>query len=166
MWIPYAFYLALKDCPCCNHRESECWKFIRRQFEHPYSKFVNHTLSYTVFLAFLIAASFQDTFGRTWSGLEWIDWVIIAFVVGLLIQEFLAAIREGFLVYLSKWWNVVDAVIIFLFVVSFVVWLSAYAHFGKKWRPEKNAFIVADVFFSSAIIISFFHLTHIFQVSD
>ena len=94
------------------------------------------------------------------------DWVILAFVVGLLMQELLAAIREGFLVYLSKWWNVFDSVIISLFMLSFVLWVSAYFHFGNKWKPEKNAFIAADVIYSSAIIISFFHLTHIFQVSD
>ncbi|XP_074637768.1 short transient receptor potential channel 5-like isoform X2 [Acropora palmata] len=164
--IPYTIYRAFKDCLRRDQYEPDCWKLIRRQFEHPYSKFVNHTLSYMVFLAFLIAASFEDTFGRTWIGLEGIDWVIIAFVVGLLIQEFLAAIREGFFVYLSKWWNVVDSVIISLFVLSFVVWVSAYFHFGNKWKPEKNAFIVADVIFSSAIIISFFHLTHIFQVDS
>ena len=70
IWILYIIYLAFKDCLRRDHRESECGKFFRRQFEHPYSKFVNHTLSYTVFLAFLIAASFQDTFGRTWIGLE------------------------------------------------------------------------------------------------
>ncbi|KAK2555375.1 Short transient receptor potential channel 5 [Acropora cervicornis] len=165
--IPYTFYRALlKDCPYCNHCEPECWKFIRRQFEHPYSKFVNHTIFYMVFLGFLMAASVEDTFGTTSIGLEWIDLVIIAFVVGLLIQELLAAIREGIFVYVSKWWNVVDALIIFFFLVSFAVWLLAYVHFGKKWRPEKNAFILADVIFSSAIIISFFHLTHIFQVDS
>ena len=70
--IPYTIYRAFKDCPCCDQGESKYWKFIRRQFEHPYSKFVNHTISYMVFLGFLIAASFEDTFGRTWIGLEWI----------------------------------------------------------------------------------------------
>ncbi|KAK2555386.1 Short transient receptor potential channel 5 [Acropora cervicornis] len=164
--IPYTIYRAFKDCLCYDQGEPKCWKVIRRQFEYPYSKFVNHTLSYTVFLAFLIAASFQDTFGRTWIGLEGIDWLILAFVVGLLIQELLAAIREGFLVYLSKWWNVFDSVIISLFMLSFVVWVTAYFHFGNKWKPEKNAFIAADVIYSSAIIISFFHLTHIFQVDS
>ena len=68
--IPYTIYRAFKDCLCYDQGEPKCWKVIRRQFEYPYSKFVNHTLSYTVFLAFLIAASFQDTFGRTWIGLE------------------------------------------------------------------------------------------------
>ncbi|XP_067017232.1 short transient receptor potential channel 5-like isoform X1 [Acropora muricata] len=166
--IPYTIYRAFKDCLCYDQLDGEpkCWKVIRRQFEYPYSKFVNHTLSYTVFLAFLIATSFQDTFGRTWIGLEGIDWVILAFVVGLLMQELLAAIREGFLVYLSKWWNVFDSVIISLLMLSFVLWVSAYFYFGNKWKPEKNAFIAADVIYSSAIIISFFHLTHIFQVDS
>ena len=72
IWIPYSCYRALKDCPCCDQCGLKGWKFIRRQFEHPYSKFVNHTICYMVFLGFLIAASFQDTFGRTWIGLEWI----------------------------------------------------------------------------------------------
>ena len=72
IWIPYTIYRALKDCPCCDQCELKGWKLIRRQFEYPYSKFVNHTISYMVFLAFLIAASFEDTFGKTWSGLEWI----------------------------------------------------------------------------------------------
>ncbi|XP_015764521.1 PREDICTED: short transient receptor potential channel 4-like isoform X2 [Acropora digitifera] len=166
IWIPYTIYRALKDCPCCDQCELKGWKLIRRQFEYPYSKFVNHTISYMVFLAFLIAASFEDTFGKTWSGLEWIDWVVLAFVVGLLIQEFLAAIREGFFFYLSKWWNIVDSVIISLFMLSLVLWVSAYFHFGNEWKPEKDAFIAADVIFSSAIIISFFHLTHIFQVDS
>ncbi|XP_015778813.1 PREDICTED: short transient receptor potential channel 4-like isoform X2 [Acropora digitifera] len=158
MWIPYAFYLALKDCPCCNHRESECWKFIRRQFEHPYSKFVNHTISYMVFLGFLITASVEDTFGRTWFGLEWIDWVIIAFVVGLLIQELLAANREGVLVYLSKWWNVVDAVIIILFVVAFMVdsvlgplQLSLYKMLRDVWK-FLLLFLVLHLSFSTGLV--------------
>ena len=74
--IPYTVYRAFKDCrclSCCDQCEPKsCWKLFRERFEHPYSKFVNHTTWYMVFLAFLIAASFEDTFGRTWIGLEWI----------------------------------------------------------------------------------------------
>ena len=85
--IPYTLYRAFKDCRCCSCCCScgcscccsccgQCWpkswKLFRQQFEHPYSKFVNHTTWYMVFLAFLIAASLEDTFGRTWIGLEWI----------------------------------------------------------------------------------------------
>ena len=70
--IPYIIYRAFKDCLCYDQCEPKYWELIRRQFEYPYSKFVNHTLSYMVFLGFLIAASFEDTFGRTSIGLEWI----------------------------------------------------------------------------------------------
>ena len=68
--IPYTLYRAFKDCRCgycCDRGEPECCKLFQPLFEHPYSKFVNHTTWYMVFLAFLIAASFhaQDTYGRT-----------------------------------------------------------------------------------------------------
>ena len=73
--IPYTLYRAFKDCrcrSCCHQGEPECWKLFQQRFEHPYSKFVNYTTWYMVFLAFLIAASFHDqnTFGRTWIGLD------------------------------------------------------------------------------------------------
>ena len=73
--IPYSLYRAFKDCRfgfCCEQGEPECWKPFEQWFEHRYYKFVNHTTWYMVFLAFLIAASFEDTFGRFWFGLEWI----------------------------------------------------------------------------------------------
>ena len=89
------------------------------------------------------------------------DWVVLAFVLGFLVQEVVAASREGFHVYKSKWWNVVDSLIIVAFLVSYVIWYS-----GNKWEPQNVAFVIADVIFSSAIVMSFFHLTHIFQVGD
>ena len=52
------------------------------------------------------------------------DRVILAFMFGFLVQEVLAANREGFHVYKSKWWNVVDSLIIVAFVVSYVIWYS------------------------------------------
>ncbi|XP_044181648.1 short transient receptor potential channel 7-like [Acropora millepora] len=89
------------------------------------------------------------------------DRVVLAFVLGFLVQEVVAVSREGFHVYKSKWWNVVDSLIILAFVVSYVIWYS-----GNKWNPENVTFVVADVIFSSAIVMSFFHLTHIFQVNS
>ena len=94
------------------------------------------------------------------------DWIVMAFVFGFLVQEVLAVSREGFHVYKSKWWNVVDLVIISVFLVSYVIWFVAMWQSGNKWKPEKLPFIIADVIFSSAIVMSFFHLTHIFQVGD
>ena len=94
------------------------------------------------------------------------DWAVLAFVFGFLVQEVLAVSREGFHVYKSKWWNVVDSLIIVAFVVSYVIWFSAMWYSGNKWKPQNVVFLIADVIFSSAIVLSFFHLTHIFQVGD
>ena len=97
---------------------------------------------------------------------DWIGWIVLAFVLGFLVQEVLAASREGFHVYKSKWWNGVDSVIILAFLVSYAIWFAAMWQSGNKWKPENHVFIIADVIFSSAIVMSFFHLTHIFQVGD
>ena len=50
---------------CCW---SCCWKF-RKLYELPYSKFINHTLCYVVFLGLVFASSFQDKFRTTTTGL-------------------------------------------------------------------------------------------------
>ncbi|XP_068731946.1 short transient receptor potential channel 6-like [Montipora capricornis] len=152
------------SCRCDKY--DGCCGVFRLLFEHPYSKFVNHTMFYLVFLGFLIAASFEEEFGTTDTGLVWIDWVILGFVVGLLVQEFLEFWREGCFVYFSKWWNVVDTMIILLFASAYSIWLISFAYYGKQWKPEKISFIIADVFFSSGIAMAFFHLTHIFQVDS
>ena len=93
------------------------------------------------------------------------DYVVLSFVLGLLLQEFLEARRQGFYIYMSKWWNVVDTLIILTFVVSFAVWLLSWTYFGK-WKPRKAAFVVADVLYASATVMAYFHLTHIFQVDS
>ncbi|XP_068695743.1 short transient receptor potential channel 4-like [Montipora foliosa] len=165
------FYIVLRlwnhfCCSGCYAKDSERWRCFRLWFEHPYSKFVNHTMCYLVFLGFLIAASFEEEFGTTYTGLVWIDWVILAFVLGLLVQEVLASCREGCFIYFSKWWNVVDTMIVVLFALAYAIWGISYAYFGWQWKPENNAFITADVLFSSGIIMAFFHLTHIFQVDS
>ena len=91
--------------------------------------------------------------------------MVLSFVLGLLLQEFLEAQRQGFYVYMSKWWNVVDTLIIVTFLASYAVWLLSWFYYGK-WKPRKAAFIVADVLYASATVIAYFHLTHIFQVDS
>ena len=59
------------------------------------------------------------------------------FVLGLLIQEIVEIWRQGAFIYFSKWWNVVDTVIILTFMVAYVLWLVAWRVYGE-WKPEKN----------------------------
>lgn len=73
--------------------------------------------------------------------------------------------RQGFYVYLSKWWNVVDTLIVVNFLVAYAVWLLAWTYYGN-WKPRKLSFIVANVLYASATLVAYFHLTHIFQVDS
>ena len=90
--------------------------------------------------------------------------MILFCALGFLMQEILEAKRQGCYVYMSKWWNIVDMVIIFTFVVSYVMWWISWSSFGK-WDPREQVFVFADVLYASATVVAFFHLTHIFQVS-
>ena len=91
---------------------------------------------------------------------------MLAFVVGLFLQEALEATRQGFVNYFSKWWNVVDTLIVFTFLLSYTVWLSAWGYYGREWKPRKYAFVVADTIYASATVMAFFHLAHVFQVNS
>ena len=90
--------------------------------------------------------------------------MIAFFVLGFLVQEYLEAKRQGYYVYMTKWWNIVDTIIILTFLVSYAMWMISWRRFGK-WNPREQVFVIADVLYASATVVAFFHLTHIFQVS-
>ena len=90
---------------------------------------------------------------------------MLAFVVGLFLQEAQEIIRCGFLNYFSKWWNVVETLIVLLFLLSYVIWLSAWVRYGE-WKPRKPEFTVADIIYASGTVMAFFHLAHILQVNS
>lgn len=51
------------------------------------------------------------------------DYLVLGFVAGLFLQEALEAYRQGIFNYLSKWWNVVDTLIVLTFLLSYAIWL-------------------------------------------
>lgn len=141
------------------------WCSFRQRYEHPYYKFVNHNLSYLLFLSFIFLNSFGEAFGtKITDFLDWKDWVVLSFIVCLSLQESLEAFRQGFCIYLSKWWNWVDVLIVLMFWTSYGIWIFSLVRFGFKWEPQENVFIIADVFYAGASIVAYFHLTHVFQV--
>ncbi|PFX26490.1 Short transient receptor potential channel 2 [Stylophora pistillata] len=76
------------------------------------------------------------------------------------------AYRQGLSIYFLKWWNVVDTLITFTFLLAYIVWLSAWGYYEQEWKPRKAAFIVADGIYATATVLSYFHLAHIFQVNS
>ena len=93
------------------------------------------------------------------------DYPVLGFVVGMFLQEAFKARRQGFLNYISKWWNVVNTLIVFTFLLSYTLWLSAWGYY-REWKPRKSTFIVADTIYATAIVMAFCHLAHVFQVSS
>ena len=89
----------------------------------------------------------------------------LAFVVGLWVQEAMEAYRQGASIYFSKWWNVVDTLIVLTFPLAYIVWFTARIQF-KQWKPRETAFIAADAIYSTASVLAYFHLAHIFQVNS
>ena len=47
-----------------------CYRLVRNTFEHPYSKFVNHTVGYLAFLCVIVANTFETNFETSLAGLS------------------------------------------------------------------------------------------------
>ena len=54
--------------PRCDKGAWNLWWF-REMYEHPFSKFINHTTWYLLFLAVAFSSSFEEAFGTTVTGL-------------------------------------------------------------------------------------------------
>ena len=61
----------LRKSPCFDEGDG-CWWNFREIYEHPFSKFINHSTWYMVFLVFVILNSMQQSFATRLMGLEWI----------------------------------------------------------------------------------------------
>ena len=68
--IGYIFILLCPKCTTCVENP-RLWKF-KKQFEHPYSKFINHVMSYVAFLCLIYASSFEYEIRAGWGALTWI----------------------------------------------------------------------------------------------
>lgn len=70
--VSSVFYIPIrlvrKFYRCCNNEK--IWEF-RELYEHPYSKFINHTMWYLVFLSMIFLTSFDDKFESSATGLIW-----------------------------------------------------------------------------------------------
>ena len=55
---------SMSSCGCNN----DFFSFVKDVFEHPYSKFINHTTWYLVFLILVIVSTFKRNFGTTSTG--------------------------------------------------------------------------------------------------
>ena len=100
--ITSCFYIPLRlagKLRCCERDDGSWWKF-RKFYEHPYSKFINHTTGYLVFLSFVIVTSFQQEFATTVTGLVSIGKSCDSFI-GIFVIKFVLENSFHFLCFCS-----------------------------------------------------------------
>ena len=61
----------LRKSPCFGEGDG-CWWNFREIYEHPFSKFINHSTWYMVFLVFVFLNSMQHSFATRLMGVGWI----------------------------------------------------------------------------------------------
>ena len=93
------------------------------------------------------------------------DFLCVCFACGLFIQELMELWGQGRLNYFSKWWNVIDLVMASAFLISYIVWGSAWLTY-RGWKPQSPSFIFSALIYASACAVAFFHLGRFFQVSS
>jgi len=75
IYVPYHLVdLCLKKVSCSNCLRFQCkwycFRLVKNTFQHPYSKFVNHTTGYLVFLCAISANTFETNFESPLAGLS------------------------------------------------------------------------------------------------
>ena len=77
----------MRRSPSCDRDDRSLWDF-REIYEHPYSKFINHTMWYLAFLGFIMSTSFEnkDSFTTPVIGPGVDGYVIISDVIIKVIQ--------------------------------------------------------------------------------
>ena len=72
----------LRKSPCFDEDDG-CWWNFREIYEHPFSKFINYSTWYMVFLVFVFLNSMQRSFATRLMGLEWLGMTLyFYFLIG------------------------------------------------------------------------------------
>jgi hypothetical protein len=109
-----------------------CWldlDFKYSKYSQLLRSWAGSVLSYVLFLVLLITKVTLDAEKSRCDDLEigngcrlsYLDWILFAFVVGLIVQEASKILSLGFTVYIRCLSNVFDSVMMFLFVVYYLL---------------------------------------------
>ncbi|CBY12096.1 unnamed protein product [Oikopleura dioica] len=123
----------------------------------PYVKFVNHAVSFVLFLLLLVTSSIdrfewvevepnnwfiphQDLpYGRH-NKLNWIEYTLMLYIFGRLLNEVKELWEQGPRDYCCQLWNILDFVMLSTFITSFSLKIVSYQNVSKnyKWWDSKG----------------------------
>ncbi|GAB6026000.1 hypothetical protein CHUAL_011965 [Chamberlinius hualienensis] len=147
----------------------------------PFMKFIYHSTSFVCFLILLVLASTrtessemsrQNIRGPPPS---FVEWLIFFWVTGMVWSECKQLWEEGLTAYASQWWNLLDFIMLSLYLATFA--LRAVAYFQIKsnkygpgelqrsqWPPNDPT-IIAEGIFALANVFSFARIIYLFQTN-
>ncbi|OQR79469.1 transient receptor potential-gamma protein-like, partial [Tropilaelaps mercedesae] len=169
-----------------------------RTLRKPFIKFICHSASYITFLFLLILASQRiETVMVEWFGTEEmkkemrsdittkrgappsiVEWIILAWVSGLIWSEMKQLWDLGLMGYVSDMWNIIDFITNSLYVATVALRLIAYLQVQKEiaqdtgtaYLPREkwdawDPILIAEGLFATANIFSSLRLVYIFSVN-
>ena len=146
-------------CPCVQ---------VARKVKRPFIKFINHTASFVIFLCLLAASSearLHIRFGQWPSAVEWLT---IAWVLGLTWNEIKQVRGEGTKRYFSSGWNWMDISMVTLLLGAFLIWISLIVLQSWTHLPHSTYAMIlsaGDGMYAMGMVASFFRLVYLCQVS-
>ena len=145
-----------------------CWSFSCTMKE-PLIKFINHTAAFITFLMLLAISSTQPLKIRTGHIPDGIEFLIIFYVLGLMWSECKQLWSEGLFRYLSSGWNWMDLSMLLMLCGAFLIWTATAvvasfsdANYDKRLQMTVS---VADGLYATGIVMSFFRLIYLCQIS-
>ncbi|NP_001301012.1 transient receptor potential-gamma protein-like [Limulus polyphemus] len=164
-----------------------------RTIRRPFIKFICHSASYVTFLFLLILASqrvdsvligwfetkeMNDMVTKRGAPPSIIEWMILAWVAGLIWSEIKQLWESGLIVYISDMWNIIDFITNALYVATVALRIVAYfqvqkeiiLNTGTAYLPRErwdawDPILIAEGLFAAANIFSSLKLVYIFSVN-
>lgn len=146
-------------CPCFQ---------VARTVKSPFIKFINHTVSFVIFLCLLAASSETKLHIRFRQWPSAIEWLTIAWVLGLAWNEIKQVRGEGTKRYFSSGWNWMDISMVVFLLGAFLIWISliCLALLTEISHNTYNMMLSAgDGMYAIGVVASFFRLVYLCQVS-
>ena len=123
----------------------------------PYVKFVNHAVSFVLFLLLLVTSSIDrfewvDVEPNNWfiphqdlpygrhNKLNWIEYTLLLYIFGRLLNEVKELWEQGPRDYCCQLWNILDFVMLSTFITSFSLKIVSYQNVSRnyKWWDSKG----------------------------
>uniref|UniRef100_A0A914BYQ0 Transient receptor ion channel domain-containing protein n=1 Tax=Acrobeloides nanus TaxID=290746 RepID=A0A914BYQ0_9BILA len=93
---------------------------------------------------------------------------VFAYILGLILAEFMEFSRRGFERYFVIWWRLFDFFMMFIFVMAFLCWIAkevtSTLKLHRKHWPMFHPAILFDIFFGLACMLAYWRIFYFIQL--